>query len=93
MTDEERLILALECCGRSLLPMCHECPMSDGDGGCYSNLQFEALNVIKKQKAIIDFLKSENEEMRRDLEKENVRKTKSKLIKFFENKKINNKGE
>ena len=73
------LIKALECCGRSLLPMCHECPMSD-EVGCCSALQFEALNVIKRQKAIIDFLKSENEEMRRDLEKENV-------------KKINNKGE
>ena len=97
MTDDDILMLALEYCSGER--ECDKCPYCYIPFAC-TEMKPKAGAVIRRQREKIkslemeiEQLKSENEEMRRDLEKENVRKTKSKLIKFFENKKINNKGE
>ena len=47
MTDREKAIKGLECCGETM--NCNECPYDSEIGGCFTNLKADALNLLKEQ--------------------------------------------
>ena len=47
MTDREKAIKGLECCGETM--NCNECPYDSEMGGCFTNLKADALNLLKEQ--------------------------------------------
>lgn len=57
MTDDD-IIRAMDCCTGSY-NCCKECPAKVYNVECGNVLRFNALNLIKRQKAEIDCLKNE----------------------------------
>ena len=62
MTDEQ-IIKALECCATDDGDDCFQCPYGNivykpGNGGCVNRCRKDALNLINRQKAEIEYLKS-----------------------------------
>ena len=47
MTDREKVIKGLECCGETMT--CNQCPYDSEMGGCFRNLKADALNLLKEQ--------------------------------------------
>ena len=50
MTDREKVIKGLECCGATM--NCNECPYDSEMGGCFRNLKADALKLLKEQEPV-----------------------------------------
>ena len=50
MTDREKAIKGLECCGETM--NCNECPYDSEMGGCFRNLKADALKLLKEQEPV-----------------------------------------
>jgi len=53
MTDREKVIKGLECCGfTENMIRCDNCPYDRSEGGCFTKLRHEALELLKEQEPI-----------------------------------------